>query len=52
MSSDNEYVALLKYVIHLNIDLSTFLTIWAVLSILLDTQDEYVTFTGRVQWIL
>ena len=39
MSSDNEYVTLLKYAIHLNIDLSMFLTLWAVLSILLDTQD-------------
>ena len=45
MSSDNEYVTLLKYAIHLNIDLTMFLTVWAVLSILLDTQDgkrEYV----------
>ena len=46
MSSDNEYVTLLKYAIHLNIDLTTFPTLlWAVLSILLDTQDskcEYV----------
>ena len=45
MSSDNEYVILLKYAIHLNIDLSMFLTLWDVLSILLDTQDgkcEYV----------
>ena len=39
MSSDNKYVMLLKYAIHLNIDLSTFLTLWAVLSILFDTQD-------------
>ena len=39
MSSDNEYVALLKYAMCLNIDLSTFPTVWAVLSILLDTQD-------------
>ena len=39
MSSDNEYVTLLKYTIHLNIDLSTFPTLWAVLCILLDTQD-------------
>ena len=39
MSQDNEYVTLLKYAIHLNIDLSTFLTLKAVLSILLDTQD-------------
>ena len=47
MSSNNEYVALLKYAIHLNVDLSTFPTLWAVLSILLDTQDgslEYVKF--------
>ena len=45
MSSDNEYVTLLKYAICLNIDLSTFPTLWAVLSILLDTQDgkhEYI----------
>ena len=39
MSSDNEYVTFLKYAIHLNIDLTTFSTLWAVLSILLDTQD-------------
>ena len=38
MSSDNEYVTLLKYAIHLNVDLTTFPTLWAVLSILLDTQ--------------
>ena len=44
-ASDNEYVILLKYAICLNIDLSTFLTLWAVLSVLTDTQDgkcEYV----------
>ena len=39
MSSDNEYITLLKYAIHLNIDLTTFPTLCAVLSILLDTQD-------------
>ena len=38
MSPDNEYVALLKYAICLNIDISTFPTVWAVLSILLDTK--------------
>ena len=45
MSSDNENVILLKYAIHLNIDLSMFPTLWAVLSILLDFQDgkcEYI----------
>ena len=38
MSPNNEYIALLKYVIHLNIDISMFPTVWTVLSILLDTQ--------------
>ena len=45
MSSDNEYRTLLQHTIHLHIDLTTFPTLWAVLSILLDTQDgecEYV----------
>ena len=45
MSSDNEYVTLLQYAIHLHIDLTTFPTLWAALSILLDTQDgkhEYI----------
>ena len=40
MSPDNEYVVLLKYVICLHIDITTFPTVWAVLSILLDTQDS------------
>ena len=40
MSPDNEYVALLKYAICLHIDISMFPTVWAVLSILLDTQDS------------
>ena len=47
MSPNNEYVTLLNYAIHLQINISTFPTIWAVLSIPLDTQDnklEYVKF--------
>ena len=47
MSPDNEYVALLKYAICLDIDISMFPPVWAVLSVLLDTQDsnlEYVKF--------
>ena len=47
MSPNNEYVALLKYAICLHIDLSLFPTVWAELSIILDTQDsnlEYVKF--------
>ena len=49
MSSNNEYVALLKYVKHLNIDLSTFPTVWAVLSILLDTQDGKLEYVKLLQ---
>ena len=49
MSSDNEYVTLLKYAIHLNIDLSTFLTLWAVPSILLDTQDGNLKYVKLLQ---
>ena len=49
MSSDNEYVALLKYAIHLNVDLSTFPTLWAVLFILLDIQDSYLEYVKFLQ---
>ena len=49
MSSDNEYVTLLKYAICLNIDLSTFLTLWAVLPILLDTQDGNLEYVKLLQ---
>ena len=50
MSPNNEYIALLNHTIHLHIDISTFPTAWAVLSILLDTQDnnlEYVKFLQK-----
>ena len=49
MSSDNEYVTLLKYAIRLNIDLTTFPTFWAVLSILLDTQDAKCEYVKHLQ---
>ena len=39
MSLDNEYVTPIQYAICLHIDLTMFPTLWAVLSILLDTQD-------------
>ena len=45
MSSDNEFVTLIQYAICLHIDLTMFPTLWAVLSILLETGDgkcEYV----------
>ena len=43
--SDNEYVTLIQHTICLHIDLTMFPTLWAVVCILLDTQDgkhEYV----------
>ena len=49
MSSDNEYVTLLKYAIHLNIDLSMFPTLWAVFSILLNTQDGNLEYVKLLQ---
>ena len=49
MSLDNEYVALLKYAICLNIDISTFPTVWAALSILLDTQDSNLEYIKLLQ---
>ena len=49
ISSDNEYVILLKYAIHLNIDLTAFPTLWAVLSILLDTQDDKCQYVKCLQ---
>ena len=49
MSPDNDYVTLLRYAIHLNIDLTMFPTLWAVLSILLETQDATLKY---VKWLL
>ena len=49
MSLDNEYVALLQYAKHLNIDLSMFPTVLAVLSILLDTQDSNLEYIKLLQ---
>ena len=49
ISPDNEYVRLLRYAIHLNIDLSMFLTLWAVLSILLNTQDGKLEYVKLLQ---
>ena len=40
MSPDNEYVSLIMYTITIKIDLCNFPAIWAVLSILLDTQSN------------
>ena len=49
MSSDNEYVTLLQYTICLHIDLTMFPTLWAVFSILLDTQDGKCKYVKHLQ---
>ena len=49
MSSDNEYVTLIQYAIHLHVDLTMFLTLWAVLSILLETQDGKCEYVKHLQ---
>ena len=49
MSSNNEYITLLQHAISLHMDLITFPTLWAVLSILLDTQDRKCKYVKHLQ---
>ena len=49
ISSDNEYVTLLQHAICLHIDLTMFPTLWAVLSILLNTQDGKCEYVKHLQ---
>ena len=49
MLSDNEYILLLQHAISLHIDLTTFPTLWAVLSILLNTQDYKCEYAKHLQ---
>ena len=49
MSSNNEYITLLQYTICLHIDLTMFPTLWAVLSILLETQDDKCKYVKCLQ---
>ena len=52
MSPDNEYVSLIMYAITIEIDLCNFLAIWAVFSILLDTQSNTVQHVKRLQQVV
>ena len=49
MSSDNKYVTLLNYAIHLHVDISMFPTVWVVFSILLDTKDNKLEYVKVLQ---
>ena len=52
MSPDNEYVSLIMYAITIEIDLCNFLAIWAVLSILLDTQSNSLQHVKSLQQVM
>ena len=45
MTYDSEFVAFVKHAIQLAPDLMVYLNIWAVLSILLETQDAFYVQT-------
>ena len=52
MSPDNEYVSLIMYAITIEIDLCNFPAIWAVLSILLDTQSNTLHHVKSLQQVV
>ena len=52
MSPDNEYVLLIMYAITIKIDLCNSLAIWAVLSILLDTQSSTLQHVKSFQQVV
>ena len=49
MSPNSEYVSLIMYATKIEIDLYNFLAIWAVLSILLDTQSNELQYVKNLQ---
>ena len=52
MSPDSEYVSLIMYATKIEIDLCNFLVIWAVLSILLDTQSNELQHAKNLQQVV
>ena len=52
MSPDSEYVSLIMYTTKLEIDLCNFPAIWAVLSILLDTQSNELQHVKNLQQVV
>ena len=52
MSPDNEYVSLIMYTITIEIDLCNFPAIWAVFSILLDTQSNTLQHVKSLQQVM
>ena len=52
MSPDSEYISLIMYATKLEIDLCNFLAIWAVLSILLETQSNESQYVKNLQQVV
>ena len=52
MSPDSEYVLLIMYATKIEIDLCNFPAIWAVLSILLDTQSNELQYVKNLQQVV
>ena len=52
MSPDSEYVSLIMYATKIEINLCNFLAIWAVLSILLDTQSNELQHVKNLQQVV
>ena len=52
MSLDSKYISLIMYATKLEIDLGNFLAIWAVLSILLDTQSNELQYIKTLQQVV
>ena len=52
MSPDGEYISLIMYTTKFEIDLYNFLAIWAVLSILLDTQSNQLQYVKTLQQVV
>ena len=52
MSPDSEYISLIMYATKLEIGLCNFLAIWAVLSILLDTQSNELQYVKPLQQVV
>ena len=52
MSPDSEYISLIMYATKLEIDLCNFPAIWAVLSILLDTQSNELQYIKTLQQVV
>ena len=52
MSPDSKYISLIMYATKLEIDLCNFPAIWAVLSILLDTQSNELQYVKTLQQVV